>query len=591
VGIIAQENHMKKLPLILIALVLVTVTLKAAQPKKETKADVVLRHGKIYTMDASRSWARSLAIKDGKIIYVGDDAGIPSFIDDHTTTIELDNKLVLPGFIDSHVHPIEAGIGMDRCDLTKEENKDAVIKKIKECAEADPNSEWLLGSGWALPIFPEANPQKELLDEIVKERPVFMISADGHSAWANSKALEISGVTKDTPDPTDGRIEHNAQGEPSGTLRESAVDLVQKNAPAPTLEQSVTGLKKAIYEMNHFGITGYQDAVVTADVLPGNYIIHGGILVYREAEKRGLLTMRITGALLADPEGDLNKVLDQVAEFKKLREEFRTTNFSPTSVKIFEDGVIEANTAAMLHPYLDKGNDAGKLNWEPEKLNPFVELLDKEKFQVHFHAIGDRAVRIALNALESARRQNAPRDARPILAHIEVIDPADVPRFAEIGAIPCFQPLWAYEDTYITDLTRPKLGEDRMRWIYPIESVVKTGANLAFGSDWNVSSVNPLDGIEVAVTRSSFEGPAAGKNVFIPEERIDLPTALAAYTIGSAYANFWEKETGSLEVGKSAEVIVLERNLFEIPPSEISEVKVMLTLFKGKTVYRDPVWR
>src|SRR5262245_743200 len=309
---------MKKLLLILLPLVLLALTLKAAQPKKETKADVVLRHGRIYTMDASRSWARSIAIKEGKIIYVGEDSGITPLIDDNTTTIELDNKFVLPGFIDSHVHPIEAGIGMDRCDLTNEENKDAVFKKIKECSEADPDSEWLLGSGWALPIFPAANPQKEWLDEVVKDRPAFMISADGHSAWANSKALEVSGVTKDTPDPTDGRIEHNAQGEPSGTLREEAVQLVQDHAPPPTPEQNVTGLQKALYEMNHDGITGYQDAIVTASTLTGKYIIRNSILTYQEAEKRGLLTARVTGALLADPDGDLNKILDQVAAFKKL---------------------------------------------------------------------------------------------------------------------------------------------------------------------------------------------------------------------------------------------------------------------------------
>ncbi len=582
---------MKKLTLILLALIVSALTLKAAQPKKEAKADIVLRHGRIYTMDASRSWAESIAIQKGKIVYIGEDAGITSWMNDDTQKIELDGKFVLPGFIDSHVHPIEAGIGMDRCDLTNEENKDQVLKKIKECSEAEPDSEWLLGSGWALPIFPAANPQKEWLDEIVKDRPALMIAADGHSAWANSKALEVSGVTKDTSDPLDGRIERNAQGEPSGTLRENAVELVQKHAPAPTPEQSLMGLQKAIREMNHFGITGYQDAIVTAKSLPGQYIIQGGIVTYRDAEKRGFLTARVTGALLADPEGDLNKVLDQVIAFKKLREEFASENFHPTSIKIFEDGVIEANTAALLHPYLDKDSDAGKLIWEPERLNPFVELLDKEKFQVHFHAIGDRAIRMALNAVESARKTNGPRDARPILAHIELIDQTDVTRFAQIGAIPCFQPLWAYEDSYITDLTRPKLGEDRMRWIYPMNSVEKTGANMAFGSDWNVSSVNPLDGIEVAVTRSDFEGAEANKNVFIPEERIDLPTALAAYTIGSAYANFWEKETGSLEVGKSAEVIVLDKNLFEIPPAEISEVRVMLTLFKGKTVYRDPLWR
>ena len=176
-----------------------------------------------------------------------------------------------------------------------------------------------------------------------------------------------------------------------------------------------------------------------------------------------LLTARVTGALLADPDRRFKKVLDQVIAFKKLREEFPHLKiFHPTSIKIFEDGVIEANTAAMLHPYLDKGNDTGKLIWEPEILNPFVELLDKEKFQVHFHAIGDRAIRIALNALESARKHNGPRDARPILAHIELIDPGDVPRFAQIGAIPCFQPLWAFADAYITDLTIPKLGPDRI---------------------------------------------------------------------------------------------------------------------------------
>jgi predicted amidohydrolase YtcJ len=336
------------------------------------------------------------------------------------------------------------------------------------------------------------------------------------------------------------------------------------------------------------GITGFQDAVVTANILPGEFNIQGGIMTYREAEKRGILNARVTGALLADPKGDLKKVLDQVASFKKLREEFKTKDFYPTSIKIFEDGVIEANTAAMLHPYLDKDDFAGDLIWEPEVLNPFVELLDKEKFQIHFHALGDRAVRIALNALESARRQNGPRDARPMLAHIEVIDPADIPRFAQIGAIPCFQPLWAFADAYITDLTIPKLGPDRSRWIYPIRSVSNSGATMAMGSDWNVSSVNPLEGIEVAVTRMNYEGAKAAGTPFIPEERLDLPSAIAAYTIGSAYANFWEKETGSIETGKSADLIVLSKNVFEVPPSEISEVAVILTLFKGKPVYSDP---
>jgi predicted amidohydrolase YtcJ len=560
----------------------------AETPKPGKKANLALRNGKIYTVDSSRSWAESIAIQDGKIIYVGEDAGIGPWIDESTQSIDLRGKFVLPGFIDSHVHPVGAGIDMDRCDVLGLETKDQILAKLDECAKANPDAAWLVGSGWSLPAFPQANPQKEWLDKIAPDRPALITGADGHSSWANSKALEVAGVTKDTPDPKDGRIERNANGEPSGTLRESAIDLVQKHAPKATLEESVTGLQKAIKEMNRYGLTGYQDAVVTADILPGEFNIQGGITVYREAEKRGILNIRVTGAMLADSTGDLKKVLDQVTAFKKLREEFRTKNFYPTSIKIFEDGVIEAHTAAMLHPYLDKGDDTGELIWQPETLNPFVELLDKDKFQIHFHAIGDRAIRIALNALEGARKHNGPRDARPILSHIELIDPGDIPRFAKIGAIPCFQPLWAYADSYITDLTIPKLGPDRSRWIYPMKSVASTGAVMAMGSDWNVSSVNPLDGIEVAVTRMDYEGPKGGQEAFIPDERLDLPAAIAAYTIGSAYANFWEKETGSIEVGKSADVIVLSNNIFEVPPTEISEVSVILTLFKGKPVYTDP---
>ena len=526
-------------------------------PKAEKKANLALRNGKIYTMNSSRSWAESIAIQDGKIIYIGEDAGIAPWLDESTQSIDLRGKFVMPSFIDSHVHPVEAGVSMDRCDVLGLENKEQILAKLTECAKATPDAAWLLGSGWALPAFPQANPQKEWLDAIAPDRPALITGADGHSAWANSKALEVSGVTKDTPDPKDGRIERNANREPTGTLRETAIDLVQKHAPRATLEESLTGLQKALKEMHRFGITGYQDAVVTADILPGEYFIQGGIMTYSEAEKRGILNARVTGAMLADPDGDLKKILDQVIAFKKLREDFRTKNFSPTSIKIFEDGVIEAHTAAMLHPYLDKGDDTGKLIWEPEILNPFVELLDKEKFQIHFHAIGDRAVRIALNALESARKQNGPRDARPLLAHIELIDPGDVPRFAKIGAIPCFQPLWGFADAYITDLTIPRLGPDRSRWIYPMKSVANTGAVMAMGSDWNVSSVNPLEGIEVAVTRMNYEGAKSDTEVFIPDERLDLPTAIAAYTIGGAHANFWEKETGSLETGKSADLIVL----------------------------------
>ncbi|MBI2840285.1 MAG: amidohydrolase [Acidobacteria bacterium] len=541
-----------------------------------SKADLVLQHGKIYTMDAARSWADSIAITDGQIVYVGDDSGVRSWIADGTRTIDLAGRFVMPSFIDAHVHPLSAGVELGQCALTDASTLEGILATVKQYAAEHPALAWVLGSNWQLPTFRDANPRKEWLDAIVPDRPVLLTSADGHSAWANSKALEIAGVTRSTTDPEDGRIERSAGGEPTGTLRESAIDLVYKMAPASTLEERVVGLRRAVRIMNGFGITGFHDASVTEDELKA----------YAEVERTGGLTVRAITALYADP----MQPVEQIERLKRLRRQYHGKYFQATAVKIFEDGVIEPATAALLKPYLGRDGDAGSLNWEPEKLNPLVAWLDREQFQVHFHAIGDRAIRASLTALEEARRANGPRDARPLIAHLELIDPADIPRFARIPVIPVFQPIWAYADSYITELTVPKLGPDRMRWVYPLGSIHQTGALMAMGSDWSVSSVNPLEGIEVAVTRQDPEGPRASDRPFYPEERLDLQTALAAYTIGSAFASFREKETGSIEAGKSADLIVLSRNLFEISPAEISEVKVLCTLFEGKSVYEVPEW-
>lgn len=559
------------------------------------KANLLLQHGKIYTMDATRSWASAIAVKDGRIIYVGDDAGVQKWIGPKTELMDLAGRLVLPGFIDSHVHPVSSGVEMNRCDVLEKATVEDVLATIKACAEAHPEKPWIIGNGWAYTLFPDADPKKELLDAIVPDRPVMIGSYDSHSIWINSKALQVAGITKDTPDPEKGRIERDAQGEPSGTLREDACDLVYSILPKPTLEEELEGLKQALAVMNSAGITGFLDASVGEEELN----------VYQEAEKRGLLTARVSGAQYADPEGTIDNISGimgtsqkypqdgtlmkrlyaQVERLKKRRTLYHSKHLKADTVKIFEDGVIETNTAALLYPYLDKGNDTGMVYWEPERLNPFVAMLDKEGFQVHFHAIGDRAIRYALNAAEYAQKENSIRDARPTIAHVQLIDPADVPRFAQLRVIPSFQPLWAYEDSYIRDLTVPKLGPDRMRWIYPMQSVAKHGAVMAMGSDWSVSSINPLDGIEVAVTRRDPEESESKGSPFIPEEQLDLRTALAAYTIGSAYANYWEKETGSLEIGKSADLIVLSENVFEAPAPRINEAKVMLTLFEGKKVY------
>jgi predicted amidohydrolase YtcJ len=566
-----------KIPLLFCLAFLIFFSTNAAT--EEAKADLVFRHGKIYTMDAARSWAESIAIRKGRIVYVGPDQGIERWIGPDTKTMEMEGKFISPSFIDSHVHPVSAGIAAGRCALHEAKTREQVLQIVKQCAVAHPELSWIVGSGWQPFLFQDANPKKEWLDAIVPDRPVLLEDATGHFVWVNSKALQLANVSKDTPDPAGGRIERNKAGEPSGTLRESASDLVDKLVPPPTLEEGVSGLQRALSILHQFGITGYQDAGVSFE---GTALVERGSLhVYREAEKRGILTARIALALYANPE----KPLDQIEKIVELRKSHPGKRYRVAAVKIFNDGVIEGGTAALLEPYLDT-KDRGILIWSPEKLNPFVTELDRQKFQIHFHAIGDRAIRVALDSLDQARKTNGPRDGHPLLAHIQLIDPQDIPRFVQLQAIPCFQPLWAYEDAYIKDLTIPRLGPQRMRWNYPIRSMQQTGATLAFGSDWDVTSANPLDAIEVAVTRQNFEGATATDAPFYPEERISLDTALAAYTIGSAYANFWERETGSLEAGKSADLIVLSSNLFEVPPHQINQTKVLWTIFEGKVVYQ-----
>jgi len=284
--------------------------------------------------------------------------------------------------------------------------------------------------------------------------------------------------------------------------------------------------------------------------------------------------------MYADP----TKGLAQIPFLIDMRNRYQGKRLRANAVKIFADGVIEARTAAMLQPYLDHG-DLGKPNWDAETLKKMVPALDSAKFQVHIHAIGDRGIRMALDAFAAARDKNGSRDSRHHIAHLELIASTDVQRFRQLGVIANFQPLWAYADSYITELTEPALGPARSRWLYPIASVLKTGAVMACGSDWSVSSMNPLDAMQVAVTRRGLEDSTGA--AWRPEELVELAPMLAGYTINGAYVNFEEKENGSLEVGKAADLIVLDRNIFEIPLHAIHRIKVLLTLLEGKEVYRE----
>jgi predicted amidohydrolase YtcJ len=563
-----------------VALALAAFFPVAAGAAEALPAELALTGGAVYTVDAARSWAQAVAVRGGRIVYVGSDAGIRPFLAENTKVVPLGGRMLLPGFQDAHVHPVTSGIELAHCDLLESPTREAVLAKLRECARTQ-TGDWLVGVGWQLTVFPAGNPGKELLDEISPERPSFMQAADGHSAWVSSRALALAGIDSDTADPRNGRIERDPRsGEPTGTLRESAMDLVARLLPPPTPEATSAGVRRAVAYLNALGITAAQEANANRALLEA----------YRAAEARGELSLRVVAALGTasisqelgvDPSAAPEAVADGLAA---LRAEFASGRLHPTAAKIFADGVIEARTAAMLLPYLDRPGDRGTPTLEPPALNALVAALVRKQFSLHVHAIGDRAVRISLDALEAAGARRGALGPRHQLAHLEVIHPDDIPRFRTLGVIANFQPLWAWADPYITDLTLPALAPEVARWIYPIGSVERAGGMIAFGSDWSVSSADPLAGIQTAVTRRDLESPVAA---LLPEQAVRLDAAIAAYTIGSAFALGLDGETGSIEVGKLADLVVLSHDLFALPPERIATARVALTLLEGQPVYSD----
>ena len=541
---------------------------------KAGPADLLFRRAAVYTVDAVRSWASTVAIRGGRIIYVGGDSLPPGLLGPRTRVVDLQGQMLLPAFQDGHVHPIDAGVDLGECTLDDLTTPTAVADSIRACARSQPDRAWVRGAGWQLPVFPDGNPSKLLLDQAVPDRPALIYAADGHSAWVNSKALALAGVTRQTPDPPNGRIERDPRSrEPSGTLRESAVDLVSKILPARTDAELAAGLERAQRLANRFGITTIFSASTDEPDLR----------TYAAADRNGSLTLRVVAAIhLTDPLPD-----SLLPKLRALRTQFGSPRVRPTAVKLFADGVIEARTAALLAPYRDRPGDSGTPIYDPAALQDLAVALDRDGFQIHVHAIGDRAIRMTLDALAYARARNGAHDARHTITHLELIDPGDIPRFRALGVVANFQAFWANGDEYLTRMTEPTLGPARSRWLYPIASVVGSGAVVSGGSDWSVSSLNPLDAIEVGITHRQPETPK--QRPWNPAERVDLPTMIALYTINAAYQNHLDRETGSIEPGKLADLVVLERNLFEVPVDEIHTVRVVCTLLEGKPVFeRDP---
>ncbi|MBE3125049.1 MAG: amidohydrolase, partial [Acidobacteria bacterium] len=528
--------------LVFLAATILSLSCLGGRPAE--RADLLLTNGAVYTMNAARPWATAVAVAKGKILYVGNDRGALRLRGGSTVVADLGGKMVLPAFQDSHIHLVSGGVELGLCNLNGLRTKEDVFAKIKAYAAANPDEGWVTGGGWDLPVFPQADPRKEDLDAIVPDRPAALSSADGHSTWVNSRALEFAGVTKDTADPPGGRIERDPKtGEPSGTLRESAAGLVEKLVPELGLEDYIIGLRAGLLPANRFGIASIIEASAGEKILDA----------YAALDRSGELSVRVLASLYVDTD----KGTAEVERLVKLRDAYRGARLKSTAAKIFADGVMEPHTAALLEPYIDRPGDRGTPLLEPEAFDALAVALDAADFQIHVHAIGDRAIRMSLDAFEAAGRANGFRDLRHHIAHLELIDPADIPRFKALGVTANFQALWAYADPYITDLTVPILGPGRSRWLYPIGSVAGTGAVIAGGSDWSVSSMNPLEAIQVALTRRGPDDPPG--DAWIPEEKVDLETMLRAYTTNGAWLSHDEKARGSLEPGKAADLIVLGR--------------------------------
>jgi predicted amidohydrolase YtcJ len=524
----------------------------------------------------------SLLVDDGRVVAVLTPDDLDRLDRRDHEVVDLAGGLVSPGFTDAHVHPIQGGLERLQCDLTEGSTRDEYVAMVRDYA-AGFDGTWITGGGWAMAAFPGGTPSAADLDTAVPDRPVFLPNRDHHGAWVNSRALELAGITADTPDPADGRIERLADGSPQGTLHEGAMDLVARLMPLPEPGEYAAGLVEGQRYLFSLGVTAWQDAIVGA---------YAGMAdtgrTYGEAIANGDLVADVVGALWWDRELGPAQIPDLV-ERRRTQSGGR---FRATSIKIMQDGVCENFTAAMLSPYLDGHGhstaNAGHSFVEAEELKEVVVALAAEGFQVHVHAIGDRGTREALDAFAAARGAD---DLRHHIAHIQVVHPDDVPRFAELGVAANAQALWATHEPQMDELTVPFLGDERATWQYSFGGLHRAGARLVMGSDWPVTSPDPLAAIHTAVTRTAYgeEGPA-GNEPFLPEQALDLSTAFAAYTSGSAWVNGRDRLDGAgvLAPDHVADLVVLDRDPFVGPPDEIGAATASSTWVGGRRVFDDP---
>ena len=547
------------------------------------KADTILINARIYTVNRRQPWAEALAISGEQVIAVGAAKDIGSYRGATTKVIDVGGRLVLPGFTDSHIHFLEGSMNAQQIVIEDTQTLAGLQQQVKTYAASHPEKTWILGRGWSYPMFGAAAlPDKKYLDEIVPDRPVYLEAFDGHTWWANSKALQLAGITRQSPDPVPGIIRDPKTGEPTGVIKEDPADAIfERVIPLPTREEKLRGIRQSLKEANRVGLVRVHCA--------GNLGI--GISdfdnseLYDQLRHTGDLTLRIYMAYYVEPPTLTDRNL---LEIEEARRRYRDQWIAAGAAKFFLDGVIESHTAAMLAPYSDDQSTSGQLLWDPDAYAKAVVELDHHGIQVFTHAIGDRAIRLALDAYETAQTTNHTFDARHRIEHIEDASAADIPRFGKLGVIASFQPLHAYPNDDTLNVWARNVGPERAQRAWAWRSIENAGGQLAFGSDWPVVTLNPWPGVQNALTRQTTEGNPPGG--FVPHERISLEDAIRAYTLGAAFAGHREKTEGSLQPGKLADLIVLSQDVFKIEPTEIGKTEVLLTMVGGKIVYQSPAW-
>lgn len=537
---------------------------------------MVLTNGLVYSAGFPGPRPATIVVRHGHIAFLGSEAEARSLHPSCDDVLDCSGRLIMPGFIDTHIHPLIGIEDLIDCSLADLGTLDACLERVRSHAATSART-FVRGNGWAYGLFSAGGPHKSLLDAIVPEQPVFLKAVDGHSAWVNSKALALAGITASTPDPESGKIERDPQtGEPTGVLREwPAMGLVFGLLPKIGPDELTEGFRTFLSMAAKFGITAIHDARAKERFTS----------IYTDFADREELTVRLRTSLFCDPK--LGP--EQVAGIEEMRRQFLRPGLRCSSVKVFLDGVVEGHTAFLVDPYADHPATRGEPIWNPDHLLKVAAAVDQAGWQMHFHAVGDGAVRLALDSVQHAFQVNGRRDARHMIAHCDLIHPSDLDRFGQTGSIANYSPSWFYRDRNFSDITFPQLGAERANRLYAVRDLLDHGGRVACSSDWpfggDYLTFNPLEGIQTAVTRKGVK--AQDREELCPNQRAELKTMIDAYTLGSAHAEFLDDQVGTLEAGKKADLIILDRNIFQEPVSSISQARVLHTMVDGRTVWSD----